>query len=200
MKKLWLFAAVGSLGGCAAVFQPTDVESAPEQNQPADVEDIVVTEVDDFCLVDAQVSDFEYRCEPAYWVQQWVTASQTKWPVRKKQIAGLGNGMPDIFYKIILSLPTDTPYQDRLRAKHWLSELIPKLTPVMQTVSETLVSAPHDQGLEFESAMSLLSKVNTQQAQALEQLKEELAAQQEKMDELLKIEATLMDKNRSTQQ
>lgn len=197
MKKLWLFAVLTGLGGCAAINLPAP-EEAPQSNEPQQA--VAIDDVDEICLVDADVADFEYRCEPAYWVQQWVEASNTRWPERKRQIRLLGNGVADTLTKIILSLPTDTPYQDRLRAKLWLSELTPKLTPVANTLVKTVVVLPQDQALEFESAMTLLSKVNTQQAQALDQLKEDLAAQQEKMDELLKIEATLMDKNRSNQQ
>ena len=64
----------------------------------------------------------------------------------------------------------------------------------------TLVASPNDQMLEYESAISMLSKVNTQRAHSIESLKSELEAQRKKLEELLQIEATLMDKNRSTQQ
>ena len=54
--------------------------------------------------------------------------------------------------------------------------------------------------MELESAMSVLSKENAHNALALKALQKELDAQQRKLEELLQIEATLMDKSRSNQQ
>ena len=47
--------------------------------------------------------------------------------------------------------------------------------------------------------MVILNRVNTDKEKQLQMLEKELESQTKKMEELLKVEATLMDKNRSTQ-
>lgn len=48
--------------------------------------------------------------------------------------------------------------------------------------------------------MVVLNKVNAEQNESNEALQDELEAQRKKLEELLEIEATLMDKSRSSQQ
>lgn len=197
MKSMWLMVALTSLSGCAALT-PTHEKNEAEINQPETP--IISVLDDDICVFNDTVEAVKENCELAYWVGMWVQADNTAWPLRKKTIVALGDSPADKLRKILLSMPVDTPYQDRLRAKHWLDEITPDFTPEIQQAVTTLVASPNDQMLEYESAISMLSKVNTQRAHSIESLKAELEAQQKKLEELLQIEATLMDKNRSTQQ
>ncbi len=197
MKSMWLMVALTGLSGCAALT-PTHEKNEAEINQP---ETPVISVLDDdICVFNDTVEAVKENCELAYWVGMWVQADNTAWPLRKKNIVALGDSPADKLRKILLSMPVDTPYQDRLRAKHWLDEITPDFTPEIQQAVTTLVASPNDQMLEYESAISMLSKVNTQRAHSIESLKAELEAQRKKLEELLQIEATLMDKNRSTQQ
>ena len=54
--------------------------------------------------------------------------------------------------------------------------------------------------MQFESALVVLEKENTSRGEKLIELQNELDGLRKKLEELLQIEATLMDKNRSTQQ
>ena len=196
MKIKLLLPLAAMLGGCAAI---EGNESAPvipvEENTVAPQ----LVESDSLCLVEKDTESFEHQCDLLYWVNLWVQADNTRWPVRRDAIAGLSDSTEDKIKKIILSLPVDTPYQSRLRARHWLTEVKDKLTPDMQTVVTTIVNAPNDEMLELESAMVILNRVNTDKEKQLQMLEKELESQTKKMEELLKVEATLMDKNRSTQ-
>jgi hypothetical protein len=197
MKSMWLMVALTGLSGCAALTT-THEKNEAETNQPATP--ILSVLDDDVCVFNNTIEAVKENCELTYWVGLWVQADNTAWPLRKSQIAALGETPADKLHKILLSMPVDTPYQDRLRAKHWLDEITPVFTPQIQQAVATLVASPNNQMLEYESAISMLSKVNTQRALNIESLKSELEAQRKKLEELLQIEATLMDKNRSTQQ
>jgi predicted nuclease with TOPRIM domain len=54
--------------------------------------------------------------------------------------------------------------------------------------------------MQLESALVVLEKENTQRGEALQQLRDDAVSLRKKLEELLQIEAALMDKNRSTQQ
>lgn len=196
MKKTWLLLLSVLAGGCTIINEKPPIPGPviPENEAREKLREERV------CVVPEAIADFETRCDMAYWLGLWVEADAMRWSQRKAAITALGNSLPDKLHKIVLSLPVDTPYQDRLRAQSWLSEVQVYLTEQMQTLVDTLVESPNTQLLEFESAISLMSRVNTQQAQTIENLKEELEAQRKKLEELLQIEATLMDKNRSSQQ
>ena len=74
---------------------------------------------------------------------------------------------------------------------------MPEYTDAAALVIDVVVSNPNKQLMELESALSVLSKENTLRGQELQKLYAELKAQQKKLEELLQIEATLMDKNRN---
>ncbi|RDV25231.1 hypothetical protein DXV75_11550 [Alteromonas aestuariivivens] len=196
MRTMTVVLMLAILQGCKATQEQMPPAPAPviqhvystEQKSPP------------LCIVPRDVESFVGQCDIGYWVRMWVEADAMRWPQRKALLAELGTSLPDTLKKIVLSLPTDTPYQDRLRAQNYLTEIQSVLNPQVIEAVNTLVSRPNTQLLEFESAITLLSRVNTQQAQSMENLREELEAQRKQIEELLQIEATLMDKNRSTQQ
>ena len=197
MKTMWLMVALTGLSGCAALTTTHENDDADTNLSASPVISVLD---DDVCVFNKTVESVKENCDLTYWVGLWIQADNTAWPLRKSQITSLGDAPADKLQKILLSMPVDTPYQDRLRAKHWLDEITPVFTPQVQQAVVTLVASPNDQMLEYESAISMLSKVNTQRALNIESLKAELEAQRKKLEELLQIEATLMDKNRSTQQ
>lgn len=94
----------------------------------------------------------------------------------------------------------DTPYQDKLRAQLAFNEISPKLTPQSQTLIDVVAGAQNNQLMQFESALVMLEKENTSRGEKLITLQNEIDSLRKKLEELLQIEATLMDKNRSTQQ
>ncbi|OFC69438.1 hypothetical protein [Alteromonas confluentis] len=196
MRIKLLLPIVVLLGGCAAIEGNQSAPVIPVEDNSQTPQ---LVESDSLCLVDEDAANFEHQCDLLYWVNLWVQADNTRWPVRKQAIADLGEGIDDKIKKVILSLPTDTPYQSRLRAQHWLEEIVSELTPEMQAVVKTIVDAPNSEMLELESALVILNRVNTDKEKQIKMLEEDLEVQTKKMDELLKVEATLMDKNRSTQ-
>ncbi|MEC8374152.1 MAG: hypothetical protein VX078_04975, partial [Pseudomonadota bacterium] len=58
----------------------------------------------------------------------------------------------------------------------------------------------NNQLMQLESALVVLEMENTQRGEALQQLRDDAVSLRKKLEELLQIEAALMDKNRSTQQ
>lgn len=197
MRTTILLPLVVLLGGCAAIEREVSAPVIPvETNTDLPPQ---LAEDDSLCLVETDVEQFEHQCDLLYWVNLWVHADNTRWPVRRDTIAELSDSTADTFKKIILSLPVDTPYQSRLRAQHWLNSLADKINPDMTAVINTIVKAPNDEMLELESAMVILNRVNTDKEKQLQMLEKELKTQTKKMEELLKIETTIMDKNRSTQ-
>ncbi|MBU2977408.1 hypothetical protein [Alteromonas sp. C1M14] len=195
MRIKILLPVVFVLGGCAAIDNKSDTSVQPVETnviyQPKDDEPL--------CLVNEASQTFERACDLSYWIGMWVEAAHAPWPQRKERIAALSDSTEDTITKVVLSLPVDTPYQSRLRAQHWLGTLTDVLNPDIAPVINTLVKDPNGEMLELESAMVILNRVNTDKQKQLEMLEQELKLQTEKMEELLKIEATLMDKNRSNQ-
>lgn len=199
MKKSVVLSLLLLLSGCAQL--PLPASSPAESNaEPEPTPITVVDDGEDFCVIDPKYADFEHQCDLVYWVNIWIQASQTSWPERKAAITKLGTSTEATVRKILLSLPVDTPYQDRLRAQHWLNTIEDKMQANMLPLIHTLVEAPNNEMLELESALVILNKVNAEQAQTNKSLQKELDSQRKKLAELLEIEATLMDKSRSTQQ
>ncbi len=199
MRLMWCVSVL-LLVGCK-MLPPQPVEN--EKSVPPEMVEVTQSEPIDtssLCLVDEDVAEFEHQCDLAYWTSLWIRADAMPWPKRKNAINSLGNSLEDKLTKIIFTLPVSTPYQDRLRASHWLKEILPELSSDFARLVKPIVQAPNEQMLEYESAISLLSRVNTQQNQRLESVQKELEAQRKKVEELLQIEASLMDKNRSSQQ
>ncbi len=203
MRIITVAILVATVSGCASLMEdsptPSPTTTSVAEPKPLSLPLPDVSD-DEICMVARQHEEVEHNCDLAYWINLWVEADRTDWPQRKKIMAGLSSRFGDTLHRVLLSMPTDTPYQDRLRAQRLIKDITPLLTPEARVVVQTLLAHPNEQLLEFESAISLLSRVNARQASTIDNLKEELEAQQKKVEELLQIEATLMDKNRSNQQ
>jgi uncharacterized coiled-coil protein SlyX len=109
-----------------------------------------------------------------------------------------------LLVKILLSQPTDTPYNQRLRAQNWVVKIEGQTSPAMNVLLDQLIYQTSQQLLEFESAITILSRVNVRQQKAITELEQQLSKreqeiqkQQEQVDKLLKIETDLIEQNRS---
>jgi hypothetical protein len=120
--------------------------------------------------------------------------------VRKTRIKALESTPYDVVKGYILSLPNDTPYQDRLRAQLLLDGISDNFTPTAQEVVKVVAGKQNRQLMELESALVILEKENTARGEQINQLENDATNLRKKLAELLQIEATLMDKSRSTQQ
>ena len=193
MRISCMILALTMMSGCS-VLSKQPIKQKIEVSPPQIVE---VAVDDDICLFTSEPENFDYNCDMAYWLEVWLEADATPWIERKAQLTALGQSKKDKIHAYLLSLSSDTPYQDRLRAQLSIDELMPEFTDAAALVIDVVVSNPNKQLMELESALSVLSKENTLRGQELQKLYAELKAQQKKLEELLQIEATLMDKNRN---
>jgi len=106
--------------------------------------------------------------------------------------------------KVLLSQGDDTPYRNRLRAQKWIEELQMLTDKSMTQVLDILIFQPSQQLLELESAITILSKVNGRQEKTiaaqeiqLVEKNEEIEKQRKQVEQLLDIEASMVNQNRS---
>jgi len=156
------------------------------------------------CETPAQNETFAEFCSLDNWLAFVFEAAATEWPVRAEQIEQLNEDPRSLLQKVLLSQATDTPYRQRLRAQNWVLKVMAESSPSMQKVMEELVFQNSQQLLEFESAITILSRVNARQQKTISELQAQLEArqqeiqnQQEQVDQLLKIETDLIEQNRS---
>lgn len=193
MKICCMVLALTLLSGCSVL-------SEPKRPLTKDVEPPVVKVVqhdDELCLFSDPPAQFPHNCNLAYWLDVWIDADSTPWVERKAKLAELTQSDEDRVLAFLLSLPTDTPYQDRLRAQLGIDNIHVQLTDAARQIVDVVALKPNKQMMELESAMSVLSNESTSRGQQLQHLRNELELQQRKLEELLQIEATLMDKSRS---
>ena len=132
-------------------------------------------------------------CELSYWLHFWYEAAQLSWAQRKVSIEQLDSGLVDSLKKVLLSSIKGTPYNDRLRAQAWLDELQVKLSPSFARFMQMAVYETNQQLLELESALASLNKINVKLTSTNDKQKVQLKKQQSQIEQLLKIEATIMD-------
>ena len=194
MRLSGLIVMLLMLTGCQSLL------SKPKSSEPAPNEAARAILDEDICLFEHAPKDFEHNCDMRFWINEWVVASATSWSERKATIKEMGNSQYDIVRAYVLTLPNDTPYQDRLRAQLALDTLSEKFTASAKEVINVVAAEQHNQLMQLESALVVLEKENTQRGEALQQLRDDAVSLRKKLEELLQIEAALMDKNRSTQQ
>lgn len=131
-------------------------------------------------------------CKIEYWLRFWSDIEDISWPERKKQIETLSEEDTDILKKVLLSQGKSTPFQDRLRAQSWVEEILPKLSLPMRRFILVALYNPSQDLLEMESALVTLSKINTHQSLNIEEQKILLNKQQSQIDQLLNIEASII--------
>ena len=133
------------------------------------------------------------NCKIEYWLQYWYEIEDMSWPERKKQINILSEEDADVLKKVFLSQGKSTPYQDRLRAQGWVESILPKLTQQMRRFIIVSLYHPSQDLLEMESALVTLSKINTHQSFNIEEQQILLNKQQNQIEQLLNIEASIME-------
>lgn len=194
MRLSGLIVMLLMLTGCQSLLSKTK-SSEPEPNKAASA---ILDE--DICFFEHAPKGFEHNCDMRFWINEWVVASATPWSERKATIKAMGNSQYDIVRTFVLTLPNDTPYQDRLRAQLALDTLSDQFTASAREVINVVAAEQNNQLMQLESALVVLEKENTQRGEALQQLRDDAVSLRKKLEELLQIEAALMDKNRSTQQ
>ena len=152
------------------------------------------------CVLTPKQADKLENCNIDYWMNYWSGVNKLTWPQRKAEIENLSETAPNTLKKVLLCQGKGTPYQDRLRAQTWLTEIMPLFTNEMREFVKTAVFQPSQELLELESALVTLSKINTNQSnrvedqeQVIEQQKNQIAEQKSQIEQLLKIEASIMN-------
>lgn len=134
----------------------------------------------------------KHDCNIDYWLKFWSSVEDIDWPERKERIASLSSKDNDVLKKVLLSQSKSTPYQNRLRAQAWIESLLPKFSHDMRRFILVAIYHPSQDLLEMESALVTLSKINTYQSENLEEHKLLLKKQQSQLEQLLNIEATII--------
>lgn len=137
--------------------------------------------------------DQSVMCESHYWLELWRSHVNIPWSERKILIAELGDTSTQRLQRFLLSQPLDTPYQARLRAQTDFQAVRPVLEPLFANLLEQLAYLPSQQLLEYESAITILSRVNTRQSLRIEEQAQKLLEQESKLIQLLRIEAEALE-------
>lgn len=189
MKRRLVFVALVSsmVTGCS-IIEPWQ-QDGDENNTPMPVAE--------YCVIEDHKTNVPNNCDLRYWLAFWVEHDQLRWTQRRDMMSQLGESPEDTFKKILLSQSKGTPYQARLRAQGMADELLPKLSQPMRDLLMVMVYNPSQELLEFESALTILTRINTNQAKEIDAQKERLLEQQQQIEQLLKIEASMMQQTGS---
>jgi hypothetical protein len=192
MKTLSISLLALALSGCEmlASFPQEEHHTNPQEEHHTNE---VNVSANSYCLYsDPQVDD-EYNCQLSYWLRYWLDADDMTWEQRKAEIALLTDSAQDNLRKVLLCQGEDTPYQDRLRSQVWATNLIKDFDGGMQDLLTVMVYLPSQALLELESALVTLSKINGAQSMRIEEQQELVDQQRSQIEQLLKIEASIMD-------
>ncbi len=137
----------------------------------------------------------ENTCDVLFWLEYWQQQSSTPWRERKPELAKLSDSIDDRLRRFLLSQPLDTPYQTRLGAQLVFAELREKLNPQYAELFYQIAYIPSQKLLEYESAITVLSQVNTRQQSQMKEQAQLLQEQAEKLNQLLKIEEAILEKS-----
>ena len=148
---------------------------------------------DSFCVSSITEEPVEHNCNITFWLNYWSDIENKSWPQRKTEIDQLGLDPTSTLKKILLSQGKATPYKDRLRAQSWIESMLPKLSPKMRNFMSVVVYQPSQELLEMESALVSLSRINTDLSSQKDQQKILLDKQKNQIEQLLKIEASIVN-------
>ena len=206
MKGLILcLLCLGFLQGCELLnrksMSAAEVKSVDDHEQTETSEQTTALP-EDYCFVQSKTMNGAnvYQCDISGWLDYWVEHNSLSWPKRRDMIEELGDTENELMMKILLSQSKGTPYQNRLRAQAWVDQLLPKLTDDSKLWLNLLVYHPSQQLLEFESALTILTRINTNQAKEIEAQENRIKEQQQQIEQLLKIEASMMEKREGIKQ
>lgn len=157
-----------------------------------------------FCENQQQQNSFAEFCRAEQWLLYAIEYQNVQWQARMEMINELDEQPTSIIKKILLSQGEDTPYQHRLRAQNWIMSLASKAPKLMTTLLEKIIYENSKQLLEFESAVTVLSRVNERQAKSIQALQlrlsekeQALQIQTEQVEQLLKVETDLLKQNKN---
>jgi hypothetical protein len=196
MKILLVLFAIFSLTGCGLLKA---LKSEPRE--PSEVVSLMATK---YCERQDSIAQFDQYCNLYAWSEKLILSSTIPWPMRSDMIEALPQDPKSLLEKVLLSQGNDTPYRNRLRAQKWIEELQTVTDKSMTRVLDILIYQPSQQLLELESAITILSKVNNRQAKTivaqeiqLLQKNKEIEKQREQVKQLLDIEASMVNQNRT---
>jgi hypothetical protein len=192
IQGLVVISAVWAISACEALNQFR--QQASGQHNAAQV----------ICESQEQEDAYGAFCKPSTWLQFVLEAQALSWSERMQSINDLDDEPVNVLKKILLSQGADTPYQDRLRAQNWIVKISGDSSEVMQVLLTDLIYENSKQLLEFESAITILSRVNSRQEKLISQLEltlsereQKIQKQQDQVEQLLKIETDLIEQNRN---
>ena len=193
MKHYAAFCAALVLAGCSVT---------PDKNNDKPVIDngSEVTTVATDCVFNDTKGVVATHCDMAFWLDYWARIDQLSWPERESMIDQLPDEPVSLLQKILLSQPVNTPYKARLRAQHWFEQLLPSLSMKSQQRLNAVIFKPSEHMLEFESAVTLLSKVNNGQDKTIKAQEQQISELKAQLEALLNIESNLMNQEEETQQ
>ncbi len=147
------------------------------------------------CPLHNQNTSSHDKCDLQAWLEYWVEINQLDWKVRKKRIASLSPNTNSIdrLKVILLSQAPDTPYQSRLRAQKYSAELVENDTYQLGQFIHFLVFLPAQRALELESAITTLSRMNTDKQQQIKAQQSTIDAQRIQLEKILQIEKSMID-------
>lgn len=148
----------------------------------------------------AQQTFSDDTCDMYVWLQYWIEVNQLDWKSRKKRIASLSpnTNETDKLKVILLSQAPDTPYQSRLRAQKYSTDMIENDTYQLGRFIQFLVFLPAQRALELESAITTLSRMNADKTKQLNQQQATIEAQRVQLDKILQIEKSMIDQPTNT--
>ncbi|MEO9946307.1 hypothetical protein [Paraglaciecola sp.] len=192
MKLNFLFVSLLFLISSCELLQTNQTVSQPKNTQT-------------YCIWKVKHTNID--CDIHYWLGYWADIESIDWPERKAKIDTLGETDADILKKVLLSQGKSTPYQNRLRAQMWADVVFPKLNDGMREFLKVALYTPSQSLLELESALVTLSKINTQKVASIEewrlrlaQQKLKLEEQQNQIEQLLNIEASMLKNGQEDKQ
>lgn len=193
MKMLFVLLVTLAISGCELL--------KPLKRVPSEVVNLMSTK---YCESQETMARFGEYCELDTWSDKLILASTIPWPSRNDMIDALPNDPKSLIEKVLLSQGDDTPYRNRLRAQKWIEEIQTLSDKPMTQVLEIMIFQPSQQLLELESAITILSKVNgrqektiTEQEIQLVEKNQEIENQRKQVEQLLDIEASMVNQNRS---
>ncbi len=199
-KLIGLLLVMLALNGCMLL---------PQFQQPAEIvpsEDLVVEEPDlqELCFSETCKGQLKEFCDLRIWTQYLIDNAEVQWPQRRQMIEEMTEEPVDMLKQVLLSQAPDTPYQYRLRAQNTITKLQGLVEPETSDALEVLFFEPSQKQLEFESAITILTRINTQQeyenqqlVKRIQELGVELSKQKEQLQKLLNIEVEMVEQETS---
>ncbi|MFT6269203.1 MAG: putative coiled-coil protein SlyX [Alphaproteobacteria bacterium] len=199
-KVVVVISAVWLLGGCELLEKVKKGKQYKPHSAP------ITTSDTGLCATQAHQESFGDFCYIPHWVDYILAVQQMDWSSKVELIRDLGEEptATQLVQKILLSQGVDTPYQHRLRAQNWIIKLNTDAPELMSNLVNDLIYDNSKQLLEFESAITILSRVNVRQEKTITELQLSLSErelqiqkQQGQVEQLLKIETDLIEQNRN---